>query len=246
MNFNPKRLLANVKRIDDFLSDVKVLVDKRKDKRISLIERVKLLYYDKIKGPLLRKKYNREFSTDLSYLMHHPENFLEMITYIMDTIISISPKDSEKLNQYIQKLFDKNKMPNPISITYTLSEDYTKLLSYKITLHYLPKQHIDIIKYYPNNVFHCEITTNLLKGICNVETIILNTNDIYIKETTVKRYKHISILPDGRIKNSSGIYTKDINKEELDEFKSIIISILIPFTYILDSIVSMKFFIASK
>ena len=246
MNFNPKRLITNVRKIDDFLSDVKSLVDKRKDKRISLLERVKLLYYDKIKGPLLRKKYNREFSTDLSYLMHNPENFLEMITYIMDIVISISPKDPESLNQYIQKLFDKAKVPNPISITYILSEDYAKLLSYKITLHYLPKQHMEIIKYHPDNVFHCEINTNLLKGICNVETIILNTDDIYLKETTVKRYKHISLLPDGRIKNSSGVYTKDINQEELDEFKSMIISILIPFTYILDSIVSMKFFIASK
>lgn len=246
MNFNPKRLITNVKKIDDFLSDMKILIDKRRDKKISLLERIKLFYYNKIKGPLLRKKYNREFSTDINYLMHNPENFLEMITYIMNTIISISPKDPDRLNQYIQKLFDKAKVPNPISLSYILSEDNTKLVSYKITLHYLPKQHMDIIKYYPDNVFHCEINTNLMKGICNVETIILNTDDIYLKETTVKHYKHIALQPDGKIKNSSGVYTKDVNQEDIDEFKSIIISILIPFTYILDSIVSMKFFIASK
>lgn len=242
MSFTPDKITHNICNINTFLSDFHNLTKGKDISDLSILDKIKLFYYIYWRYPRLKRKYDKDIVNSVAHIMLHPEDFIEFLTQCILILISVSSVDQQKINRLIENQFARLGItPSPLKITFETNDEHTILNKYYITLHYLPKQFCEILKYYPNNVFHCIITVDKVKLTANIDTTVLKTTDIYSKQSSILRYKHFDILPDGEIYNPNFQFDTSLQAEDKLEYKAISLNIIAPVLTLLDTLVNMTF-----
>jgi len=241
MSFNPKNIVDRFKDIDSFVTDYIHLTSK---KNPNLFDKIKKLYYDKIKYAWLKKRFEKQIINDIAHALEYPNDFVNILDQYIGLISSFCPDNEDLLNEFIEKHFNRYGVSSPIKI-HEITYRNGRFCRYKLSLHYLPKRYYESASYFPDNIFHCEIDGRLVVYDHIIDIQILNTDDINNKEALILYEKHIELNFD-EIKMIKGTHVKPTLEEEFDEYRKIMTTILAPFVTVLDSISYMSFLKINK
>lgn len=226
------------------LTKICVNDDGSRKKKISLWDRIKFHYYNFI-YKMKYKKFAMSIAESTIQVCNNPRHFIFLLTELVTIIASMSNVIVEDINTYLSKKFKSFGMDQcPLTLNFTIEKDKNaeRVTKYKVIAKYKPLTLESGEFMNDGNIVKTIIDVDVVKMICNVESIYYNTDNIdQANDLAVIKRKTYAIAPDGSVDNYYFIYDKDLKKREIKNYSKVAIFTLSPFITFLMMICKMEF-----
>lgn len=224
------KIVEYMTMVNDFFRDLNELIPDKTTTGLSIFKRLKLLYYIKIKYPIMRwfiKKFIFNYMKDA---INKPVIFMDFVTeslVILESYVSGHSKFNT-INEFIDNQYKMIEQKPSVSIVLDKVNDVT-IKTCKIIIHRAD--------YNINKLVHIDLAIDFVNYKWEVEATIYSD----VEGEHIEKLKTFNILPTGELYN----YLYKIDSKLLDEdtmyFKGISLSVMGSLTYLLSSILSYEF-----
>lgn len=243
---SPRVITNLVLKVSDFIHDFTKLAEVRKKKHFVLLRlwyRLKTLYYIGFRYPSIMRDLNKALQKYSIKAATNPGIFLELLTEFMIILVSLK-SNAEELQEFINKLYERNRILSPISITH-VELDKGLIKRVKVKVEYLSQ----ITDFNKGKIVTSTIDLDMKDFTCTIET---DTYDVYkndegeICKKQYLTYKRFDILSNGTLYNPNYIYAPSLQVDELKAFSMNATFILSPFITLIFFICGIEFIYARQ
>ena len=226
------KIIEYMAMVNDFFRTLNELVPNRTTTGLSFFKRLKLMYYIKIKYPLMRTFIRRIIFNYMKKTINDPELFMSFITESLVVLESyiLAHSKFENINDFIKHQFSAIEQKSPITVVMNKANEFT-IESCKILLHEVLHENNE------SKLLHAELDIDFIRYTWGVEWTLYSDEE----GTKIERMNTFTILSNGQLYNSLYKIDKKLLENDTLHFKLLAFMISGPLAFLLISILSYEF-----
>ena len=225
--------------LNEFIS---MINDFNKDRRFKYLTYLYRLYVKKIRYPIFRYRVQKFSKSTMQFLVDHPDYIVFVVNRLMEYFIIYCRVFNVKFNDLLNQVIPNNQIEIELFTEDNDIDNEIKLNGYNIIARYsIPlinmnddmsdKEFREMIKNSSKSPKYTLSTLNidLTKEIFDISQIVYNTSDgRYYNSASILMNKNFRLGTDGKLYNPNYAIDKNLLKEDLNQFKIMILHLLSP------------------
>ena len=226
------KIVEYMAMVNDFFRTLNELIPDKNTSGLSFFKRLKLMYYIKIKYPIMRRFISRIIFNYMKKSINNPELFMSFVTESLVVLESyiLAHSKFDNINDFIKHQYSSVDQKPPINIVMNKANENT-IESCKIVFHTVLHNDID------SKLFHAELDIDFVRYTWGVELTTYSDEE----GNRIERMNTFNILSNGQLYNSLYKIDKRLLENDTLHFKALALMITGPLAFLLISILAYDF-----